>query len=102
MSSVIVRYELKPERLEEHLGLIKGVFEHLRATAPEGVHYGVMKSADGTHFTHVATYDSDEARSAASDNAAFKAFSADIGERCITPPGPVPQEVIEGFGIFGK
>ena len=89
-SAVIVRYELDPERLDEHLALIENVFAHLDATKPEGVHYGVMRSEDGTSFTHIGIYDSDEAREAASGNEAFQAFVAEIGDRCIVPPDGVP------------
>lgn len=99
-SAVIVRYELDPDRLEEHLGLIQAVFDHLEATKPVGVHYGVMKSEDGTGFTHIGIYETDEARQAASENEAFQAFVAEIGVRCIVPPEGVPQQVIAHHGIF--
>ena len=99
-SAVIVRYELDPDRLEEHVGLIESVFAHLEATKPDGVHYGVMKSDDGTSFTHIGIYDSEEAREAASGNDAFQAFVAEIGERCIVPPDAVAQTIVAGHGIF--
>lgn len=99
-NAVIVRYELDPDRLEEHLGLIESVFAHLEASKPDGVHYGVMRSDDGTSFTHIGIYDSEEAREAASGNDAFQAFVAEIGERCIVPPDAVGQIVIAGHGIF--
>ncbi len=102
MNAVIVRYELKSDRLDEHLGLIGDVFDHLRATAPPGVHYGVLRSADGTAFTHVGIYDDDEARAVAGGSDAFQAFVADIADRCEVPPHAVEQHVVEGFGIFGR
>lgn len=101
MNAVIVRYELDPDRLDEHLGLINDVFENLRASAPAGVHYGVMKSADGTSFTHIGIYESEEAQQAASGNAAFQAFVAEIADRCHVPPSAVEQTVVEGYGIWG-
>ena len=72
-NAVIVRYELDPDRLDEHVRLIESVFAHLEATKPDGVHYGVMRSDDGTSFTHIGIYDSEEAREAASGNEAFQA-----------------------------
>ena len=101
MDAVIVRYELDPNRLDEHRKLIDAVFAHLRDERPEGVHYGVLKSADGTQFTHIGIYESDQARMAASENDAFRAFVADIGARCIVPPNAVSQEVIQQYRIFG-
>ena len=100
MNAVIVRYELKEDRLDEHLGLIGDVFDHLRATTPDGVHYGVMRSADGTSFTHIGIYDSDDARAVAGGSDAFQAFVADIASRCDVPPNAVEQVVVEGYGIF--
>src|SRR5947208_1788330 len=70
-STIIVRYELKPECLPEHVGLIEGVFDQLRAAAPAGAHYSVYRSADGYEFTHVGRYDTDEARAAATESEAF-------------------------------
>ena len=99
-SAVIVRYELDPDRLEEHVGLIENVFAHLEATKPDGVHYGVMRSHDGTSFTHIGIYDSEEAQKAASGNEAFQAFGAEIGDRCIVPPDAVSQTIIADHEIF--
>lgn len=96
-STIIVRYELKPDCLAEHLGLIKGVFEHLRAAAPAGANYSVYRSADGYQFTHVGVYDTDGARAAATDNEAFAAFTADIATRCVTPPEGVAQQIVESY-----
>ena len=102
MNAVIVRYELDPDRLDEHVGLIEKVFEHLRSTAPDGVHYGVMRSADGTAFTHIGVYADDDARGVAGGSEAFQAFVAEIGDRCLVPPAAVEQVVVEGFDIFGR
>ena len=101
MSAVIVRYELDPERLEEHVALITDVFDHLRATAPEGVHYGVLRSADGNSFTHIGVYADDDARALAGGSAQFQAFVAEIADRCKVPPEAIEQTVVEGYGIFG-
>jgi hypothetical protein len=60
----------------------------------------VMRSADGTSFTHIGIYETDAAREKAGSSAAFQAFVADIGERCVVPPSPVEQTVVEGYGIF--
>lgn len=37
MSSTIVRYQLDPTRLDEHLALIDDVFAHLTDVAPHGI-----------------------------------------------------------------
>lgn len=102
MNAVIVRYELDPDRLDEHLELIRQVFDHLRATTPDGVHYGVMRSVDGTSFTHIGVYEDDDARGVAGGSAAFQAFVAEIADRCKVPPVAIEQTVVEGFAIFAN
>lgn len=99
-STVIVRYELKPERLDEHVGLIEAVFAHLNEAAPDGVHYAAFREADGFTFSHVGHYESDEARAAAGENDAFAAFTAEIADRCVVPPAAAPQEVVGSYGAF--
>jgi hypothetical protein len=99
-TTVIVRYELKPDRLDEHVGLIDDVFTHLNQTAPPGVHYAAFREADGYTFTHVGHYDSDDARTAASENDAFARFTAAIADRCEVPPAAAPQTVIGSHGAF--
>ena len=100
-STVIVRYELKPDRLDEHVGLIEAVFAHLNATAPDGVHYAALREADGLAFTHVGHYESDEARSLAGENDAFAAFTSEIADRCAVPPAAAPQTIVGSYGAFG-
>ncbi len=100
MDTVIVRYELDPAHLDEHLALINDVFEHLRATTPSGVHYGVLRSVDGMSFTHIGLYDTPEARTIATGSDAFTAFGADVAHRCVVAPNAVAQTVIEGYDIF--
>lgn len=102
MNAVIVRYELDRDRLDEHLRLIGDVFDHLRATTPDGVHYGVMRSADGTSFTHIGVYKDDDARGVAGGSAPFQAFVAEIADRCKIPPTAIEQTVVEGYAIFGS
>jgi hypothetical protein len=98
-STVIVRYELKPDRLDEHVGLIEAVFAHLNATAPAGVHYAAFKEANGFGFTHVGHYESDEARSLAGENDAFADFTREIADRCAVPPNAAPQTMIGNYGV---
>ena len=100
MVAVVVQYELKPECLEEHLGLIANVFAELSTAEIEGAHYGVLRSQDGHTFTHIATHESDAAGQAFSSMTAFGAFTADIADRCITPPNAVMQTMVASHDIF--
>jgi len=60
ISSVVVSYTVKPEAVAEHVRLIEGVFEQLRAERPDNVEYKVMRLDDGVSFVHVSTADTAE------------------------------------------
>jgi quinol monooxygenase YgiN len=98
MPTTIVRYELDPASLDEHLTLIDGVFSHLAETAPSGVSYEVFRATEGMDFTHIASFDDAAAQEAFSTSPAFKAFAEAIGDRCIVPPSPAPQIEVHSHG----
>lgn len=93
---MIVRYRVKKQRVAEHEKLIRAVFRELAETAPDGIRYGAFRQPDGVSFVHVAFV-------AAKANplqaiAAFKAFTAEIEDRCDEPP--VTVELAE-VGVYG-
>ena len=50
MSKKLVRYRVKPEKIEENQRLIEGVFRELHAKSPVNVRYLVIKLSDGSFF----------------------------------------------------
>ena len=84
MKHTVVRYEVKPERIEEHEALVKSVFAQLAEVRPDGLDYRVLKLGDGVSFIHVATMTG--AENPLTSLEAFKAFTADIKSRCEEPP----------------
>jgi hypothetical protein len=50
MSKKLVRYRVKPEKIEENQQLIEGVFRELHAKSPVDVRYLVIKLSDGSFF----------------------------------------------------
>ena len=97
MRRVIVRYKVKPERVAEHEGLIRGVFDELAKTAPAGIRYGAFKQPDGVSFVHVAFVAAE--KNPLDAIVAFKEFSARIKERCDEPPVVVDLAEIGTFGL---
>jgi hypothetical protein len=92
---VVVRYKVKAERVEEHRGLIGGVFAALAEAKPAGLDYQVLELADGQSFLHVATI-------AVLDNPltrlpAFKAFTAEIAARCEEQPVSSEASLVGGY-----
>jgi hypothetical protein len=98
MSSVVVRYQAKPERADENQKLIEAVFADLEARQPEGFTYKVFRLEDGVSFVHVVIeHDDVEHRDSLQDVPAFQAFVAEIGDRCDVPPLAMGATVVGGY-----
>ena len=54
MRRVMVRYRVKPERVEENEQLVREVYEELGQRRPAGFRYGTFKLEDGVSFVHLA------------------------------------------------
>jgi hypothetical protein len=97
MRNVIVRYKVKQDRVAEHEGLVRAVFDELNHTAPPGIRYGAFKQPDGVTFVHVAVIAADTNPLEAI--AAFKAFTARIKERCEVQPEAVELTAVGAYGL---
>ena len=83
MRQVMVRYKVKPDRVEENEALVRAVYEELHRTAPAGLRYATFREDDGVSFVHVAQTEDGNPLSAV---AAFARFQDGIGERCDEAP----------------
>lgn len=95
--NVIVRYQTKPERAEENQRLIEQVFEELERTDPGGVRYVSFRLADGVSFVHVACIDTPDGSNPLANTTAFRAFVANIAERCDQPPVSQDATVVGSY-----
>ena len=98
---VVVRYKTKPERAEENQRLVEKVFEELNTTDPGGVRYATLRLADDT-FVHIASIETDDGSNPLQDTAAFGAFQAEIGDRCIEPPAAQDAEIVGHYRFFAS
>jgi hypothetical protein len=97
MRKVIVRYRLKKDRVAEHEALIHDVFAELAKTEPAGLRYAAFKQADGVSYVHVAFVDGK--KNPLDAVAAFAAFTARIGERCVEPPEVQEMTQLGAYGL---
>jgi hypothetical protein len=95
MRRVVVRYKVKPERVEEHEKLIGAVFEQLSKNAPENIRYGAFKMPDGLSFMHVAFIEG--GNNPLTDLSAFKAFTDGIKDRCDEPPATTELTTVGAY-----
>jgi quinol monooxygenase YgiN len=84
MRQVMVRYKVKPDRVEENEQLVRAVYEELAATGAPALRYATFRLDDGVSFVHIATV-ADESNPLA-EVAAFARFQADVRDRCEEPP----------------
>lgn len=100
MKRVMVRYKVKPDRAGENEEFIRKVFEELQSNSPEGLRYASFKLDDGVSFVHLASIETDQGNPLA-ETSAFKAFQAEIKDRCDEPPVAVELHEIGDYRVFG-
>src|SRR6476660_8117390 len=94
MRTIVVRYQVKPERADENQRLIEAVFAELNEREPKGFTYNVLRLDDGVNFIHVVTeHDVDNGDSLQSMTA-FQTFVADDDDRCDIPPAATGAAVV--------
>ncbi len=98
MKRVVVRYKVKPERVEEHEALVRAVFAELAKAQPAGLAYQALKLEDGVSFVHVAAVSTTDGRNPLTELAAFKAFTANIADRCEEKSVSSTATAIGAFG----
>lgn len=102
MKTTLVRYKLKAGRAEENEKLIRNVFEQLGRERPAGLRYASFKLEDGLSFVHIASLEAPGAGNPLTELSAFKAFTAEIRERCAEPPVAASLTEIGAYRFFGS
>ncbi|HSG17889.1 MAG TPA: hypothetical protein VLE70_16425 [Anaerolineae bacterium] len=100
MKRVLVRYKVKTDRAAENEAYINKVFEELARTTPAGIRYATFKLEDGVSFVHLASIETEDGSNPLGETAAFKAFQAEIGDRCVEPPVAVDLNEIGSYRFF--
>src|SRR4051812_50026354 len=103
MRQVMVRYKLKAERVAENEQFIAEVFEQLKRETPADLHYATFKLDDGVSFIHIASYEEVAGGpNPLTDLNAFKAFTANIRDRCEEVPVSTPLHEVGSYEFFGS
>lgn len=99
MKQVIVQYKVKADMAGENQRLVEAVYDDLKANSPAGIRYVTFKKEDGVTFVHIAMINTEDGSNPLSESAAFKAFQANIADRCDEPPVAVDISEVGSFGI---
>src|ERR671931_2219876 len=102
MRQVLVRYKIKPDRVEENEELVRAVYDELRHTEPGGLRYATFKLDDGVSFLHVAVTESDTGGSPLSKVKAFHEFQKNIEDRTDEAPVVTAIEEIGTYRLLGN
>lgn len=96
----MVRYKVKPDKLEENIQFVKAVFEELKTKQPAGIRYATFVLPDGVSFVHIASVETFDGSNPLGMTDAFKAFQNEIKERCEKPPVAVELNEVGNYQLF--
>jgi hypothetical protein len=97
----MVRYRVKADRAADNERYIQAVFAELARDKPAGLRYASFKLPDGVSFVHLASVETSDGKNPLSAVAAFKEFTAAIGDRCEEPPITTELHEVGDYGLFG-
>ena len=97
MTTTVLRYQAKPERAKENQQLIEAVFAELDEAELDGFTYKVFRLEDGVSFIHVVIEHDVDAPDSLQDVPAFRAFVADIADRCDVVPVAAGATIVGGY-----
>jgi hypothetical protein len=100
MRQVMVRYTVKPDRVEENEALVRAVYDELHRTAPAGLRYATFRVEDGVSFVHLA--ETEDGRNPLAGVEAFGRFQAGIADRCLHQPVVTQLHEVGSFRFHGE
>ena len=101
MKRMMIRYKVKADRALENERYIAEVFEQLKRENPSGLRYAAFKLDDGVSFVHIVSLEAADGSHPLNNLSAFKAFTAEIQDRCEEPPVAVDLNEIGSYALFG-
>ena len=102
MKRLMVRYKVKADRAAENESYINKVFEQLKSESPSGVRYASFKLDDGVSFVHIVSLETSDGSNPLGELSAFKAFTADIKDRCDEPPAASELTEVGSYQFVGN
>ncbi len=102
MKQRMVRYKIKADRVVENEQYLQKVFEQLQREQTPGMRYVTFKLDDGVSFVHIVELDSPDGSNPAATLESFKAYTAEIQDRCEEPPVFTELEKVGSYKLFGE
>ena len=100
MKRIMVRYKVKSDRAKENADNIRGVFEELNNSKPEGIRYASFEAEDGVSFVYIVSIETADGNNPLADSPAFKAFQEGIKDRFEELPVAVELTEVGSYQFF--
>jgi len=101
MRSVMVRYRVKPDRVNENEELVRAVYEELHRTGLDGLGYATFRLPDGVSFVHIAREHTGAGEpTRLSTVTAFQRFQENLGDRLEEGPVVTALDEVGSFRLF--
>jgi hypothetical protein len=100
MSTVMVKYKVKPDQVEHNKELVRAVYGALQESEPEGLRYATFQLDDGVSFIHLLIDERTDGSNPLGELPAFKEFQRGIPERMQDSPVVSPVEAVGSFGLL--
>ena len=99
MKQTLVRYKIQPDKVQQNVRLIEGVFRELNSKSSDGVRYLSLRLDDGT-FVHFHAVE--DGAQPVSTLDAFKSFQRNIEDRCIEQPQVLDAVVVGNYRMLDE
>jgi len=100
MKTTIVRYKLKPDRVEENKNYVRKVFAELDEKKPDGLRYVSFNLEDGLTFVHIAVVETTDGKNPLPSTTAFQEFIAKLKDRCDEAPLAQTADIVGSYRLF--
>ncbi len=100
METIIVRYKVKADRVEENREYVRKVFGQLDEEKPEGLRYVSFNLNDGLSFMHICIIETPDGSNPLPETTAFKEFVSEIRDRCDEPPLATKANIVGSYRLF--
>jgi hypothetical protein len=98
MKRVVLQYKVKPDHGERNAQLIRGLFDELDRSQPDGLRYAALRLTDGVTFIHI-TEESEDGQSPLATLESAERFRAGVAE-CFAEPATAQQSSEVSFRLF--
>ena len=102
MRRMMVRYKLKPDRVQENQAYVQKVFADLKRSQPAGLRYASFVGSDGVTMFHIVSVETTDGDNPLTHSPAFQAFTAGVHDRCEEPPVSIALDEIGSYHFFEK